>query len=188
MATFLDTADDKLAGLFSDWNVYTIILAIGLCAVIGHTIWSATDPDIHPMVLMRQASAGRVRNPGESAVYRSPQAPEGMPLRAGLSIRLPSDPPYSGGRDGDLRYVWRRVTGDFPFPPGLVMASDAPTKQEILTVLGQEQVDTHTVEEISKEIAVVGDHLHRNGAKRVAVYLPNSIEFLSTLFGRIILH
>jgi hypothetical protein len=188
MANFLETVDDKLAELLSDWNLYTIILAISLCAVIGYTLWSTTDPDIHPMVLMRQASAGRVRNPGESAVYRSPQAPEGMPLRTGLAVKLPTDPPYSGGRDGDIRFVWRRVTGEFSLPPGLVSAPATPKKQEILTVLGQEQVHSHTVEELSNEIAIVGDHLLRNGGKRVAVYLPNSIEFLSTVFGMRVLH
>ena len=188
MANILELADEKLAELFSQWNIYTIILALAVCAVIGHTILTATEPDIHPMILMRQSSAGRVRHPGESAVYRSPEVPEGMPLRSGLGVKLPTDPMYSSGRDGDLRYIWRRVTGEIPLPSIRGASQPTPKKQEILTVFGRQDIQSHDIDELNMEIAVIGEYLHKHGSKRVAIYLPNSVEFLSTVFGMESLH
>jgi hypothetical protein len=183
MANILEKIDAKLGDLFSQWNIYTIILALALCAVTAFILMTAPDPDIHPMILQRQSSAGRVRNAGESAVYRSPEVPEGMPLRSGLGVKLPTDPMYSGGRDGDLRYIWKRVTGELPLPkfPGGEQVTQK--KQEILTVFGREEIQSHDIKELTKEIAIIGEYLHKHGGKRVAVYLPNSIEFLNTVFG-----
>lgn len=52
-----------------------------------------------------------------------------------------------------------------------------------MTILGKEEVVEHDIETISKEVAAIGTHLEAKGAKRVAVYLPNSIEFLASLFA-----
>jgi hypothetical protein len=76
---------------------------------------------------------------------------------------------YSAGKDGDLRDIWRRVIGEIPLEKGATSSGTA----NIMTVFGKEGVTEHKVEEITKEIAIVGKHLQDRGAKRVAVYLPN---------------
>jgi acyl-CoA synthetase (AMP-forming)/AMP-acid ligase II len=86
---------------------------------------------------------------------------------------------YSAGKDGDLRDIWRRVTGEIPLEK---KASSSGTAS-ILTVFGKEDISEHSIPEVSKEIATIGKHLQDRGAKRVAIYLPNSIELLATLFA-----
>jgi hypothetical protein len=86
---------------------------------------------------------------------------------------------YSAGKDGDLRDIWRRVTGEIPLEK---KASSSGTAT-IVTVLGKEDITEHNIAGISKEIAIVGKHLQEHNAKRVAVYLPNSLEFLAVLFA-----
>lgn len=86
---------------------------------------------------------------------------------------------YSAGKDGDLRDIWRRVTGEIPLDKGASSSGSA----HIMTVFGKDGVTEHPLEEVTKEIAVIGKHLQGRGTKRVAVYLPNSLEFLCTLFA-----
>lgn len=86
---------------------------------------------------------------------------------------------YSAGKDGDLRDIWRRITGEIPLDKGATSSGTAT----IMTVFGKEGVFEHKVDTMSKEIAVIGKHLKDHGAKRVAIYLPNSVEFLATLFA-----
>lgn len=86
---------------------------------------------------------------------------------------------YSAGKDGDLRHVWRRVTGEIPLEK---KASSSGTAT-LMTVLGTERISEHNIAGVSKEIAIVGKHLHEHRAERVAVYLPNSLEFLVVLFA-----
>jgi acyl-coenzyme A synthetase/AMP-(fatty) acid ligase len=86
---------------------------------------------------------------------------------------------YSAGKDGDLRDIWRRVTGEIPLERGATSSGTAT----IMTVYGKEGVSEHKIDGISKEIAIIGKHLKDQGAKRVAIYLPNSIEFLAALFA-----
>ena len=86
---------------------------------------------------------------------------------------------YSAGRDGDLRDIWRRVTGEFAL-------GNKEGSGKIFTVYGKEEVVEHSIAEITKEIAIIGKHLHDRGAKRVAIYLPNSLEFLTALFGKVL--
>jgi acyl-CoA synthetase (AMP-forming)/AMP-acid ligase II len=86
---------------------------------------------------------------------------------------------YSAGKDGDLRDIWRRVTGEIPLEKGAKSGGTA----NIMTVFGKEGVTEHKVEDITKEIAILGKHLQERGAKRVAIYLPNSLEFLAALFA-----
>jgi acyl-CoA synthetase (AMP-forming)/AMP-acid ligase II len=86
---------------------------------------------------------------------------------------------YSAGKDGDLRDIWRRVTGEIPLEKGAKSSGTA----NIMTVFGKEGVTEHKVEDITKEIAILGKHLQERGAKRVAIYLPNSLEFLAALFA-----
>jgi acyl-CoA synthetase (AMP-forming)/AMP-acid ligase II len=86
---------------------------------------------------------------------------------------------YSAGKDGDLRDIWHRVTGEIPLERGATSSGTAT----IMTVYGKEGVSEHKIDGISKEIAIIGKHLKEHGAKRVAIYQPNSIEFLAALFA-----
>jgi acyl-CoA synthetase (AMP-forming)/AMP-acid ligase II len=86
---------------------------------------------------------------------------------------------YSAGRDGDLRDVWRRVTGEIP----IEKSSDTSAKGKIMTVLGKEQLIEHSIDDITAEISIIGKYLRDHGAKKVALYLPNSIELLAALFA-----
>lgn len=86
---------------------------------------------------------------------------------------------YSAGKDGDLRDIWRRVIGEIPLEKGATSSGTA----NVMTVFGKEGVSEHKVDDITKEITVVGTHLKERGAKKVAIYLPNSVEFLAALFA-----
>lgn len=86
---------------------------------------------------------------------------------------------YSAGRDGDLRDIWRRVTGEIPLEKG----SETSKTGKIMTVFGKEGITDHDISEITKEIGIIGKQLKEHGAKRVAIYLPNSVEFLTALFA-----
>jgi hypothetical protein len=183
MSGLLDQLDQHLANAFSGWNVYSTLLAVALAATVTYTIVTAQEPDIHPMILQRQSTASPVRNPGESALYRASDIPHGYPLRSGLNVKSPNDPPYTAGRDGDLRDVWKRVTGEIPLPAP--RGQPAPTsKPRILTCLGSKEILDHKIEDLTKDIDVIGSHIQKHGGKRVAVYLPNSVELLSTIFGK----
>ncbi len=86
---------------------------------------------------------------------------------------------YSAGKDGDLRDIWRRVTGEIPLEKG---ASSSGTAT-IVTAFGREDISEHKIDGLTKEIAIIGKYLRDHGAKRVAIYLPNSIEFLTVVFA-----
>ncbi|KAF2140356.1 uncharacterized protein K452DRAFT_274074 [Aplosporella prunicola CBS 121167] len=176
MASFVEKLDSQLAELLAGWNGATTAIAIAIVTFLGYSIWlNLEDPDIHPMLLARSSVAAGIRQPGESAVYRSPQVPHGYPLQTGLSI--PAEQRYQR-RDGDLRDVWRKVAGKLPLDQGKSLRHPG----RIFTVLGKDVVD-HKVDDISKEINIIGNHIKAHGCKRVAVYLPNSIELLETIFA-----
>lgn len=86
---------------------------------------------------------------------------------------------YSAGKDGDLRDIWRRVAGEIPLEKG----SESSKAGKIMTVMGKEEIVDHKIEDITAEIKVIGKYLSDRGAKRVAVYLPNSLEFLAAVFA-----
>ena len=54
-----------------------------------------------------------------------------------------------------------------------------------MTVYGKEEVVEHSVEDLSKEIGIIGQHIKQAGVKKVAIYLPNSVEYLTTIFGKL---
>lgn len=56
---------------------------------------------------------------------------------------------------------------------------------KILTLRGNNEPVTSTFEELSRQINIIGSHLTGYGGKRVAIFLPNSTEFLVTLFGKL---
>ena len=39
------------------------------------------------------------------------------------------------------------------------------------------------VDELSQEINIIGQDIQELGVKRVAIYLPNSVELLNSVFG-----
>ena len=85
------------------------------------------------------------------------------------------------GKDGDLRDVWREVQRG---GSGSGEEGKEVPKGLIMTVLGKEEVDEHEVEGSSKEIGIMGQHFKSLGCTKIAIYLPNSMEYLMTLFGR----
>lgn len=175
----LESLDAQVSSLLSDWSITTTVLAVLIAAVLIYPLLYPSEPDTHPLLLARQSSASPVRNKGESAVYRSPEVPHGYPLRTGLNVKDPGAPRWSPGKDGDLRDVWREVQrGGSPSGDGKEVPSGL-----IMSVFGKEEVVEHDVAELSKEINVIGKHLKKSGAKKVAIYLPNSVEYLQTLFG-----
>ncbi|KAH7396423.1 hypothetical protein BKA66DRAFT_409850 [Pyrenochaeta sp. MPI-SDFR-AT-0127] len=189
MAGLLEQLDGTISELLAGWNVYSSLLSVAMLAFVGWVIVDTADADTHPLLLARQAQASYVRQAGESAVFRSPETPHGCtrsllpapanPLRTGLAVKPAGAPMYSAGKDGDLRDVWRRATGEIPLDKG---ASSSGTAN-IMTVFGKEGVSEHKIDQVTKDIAVIGKHLQQHGAKKVAVYMPNSVEFLAALFA-----
>ncbi|KAG6284365.1 hypothetical protein E4U09_007928 [Claviceps aff. purpurea] len=170
----LETIDSSITDLFSQWNAYSTALATALVLIITYRIMSATEPDIHPLLLARQSIPSAVRHEGESAIYRSQSAPHGMPLNAGLNIKDAGVPKFSRGRDGDLRDIWRKAA----------TGGDTGATGRLLTVLGSENVIEHKIEaDINRQINIIGRYLEGQGSIKVAIYLPNSIELLITLFA-----
>lgn len=177
----MEKIDAQLSELFSSWSIYTTILAVAICAWIAYPLLTSKDPDTHPLLLARQSTASQVRQPGESAIYRSLAAPHGYPLRTGLSVRDKDAPKWAGGQDGDLRDVWRKAVRGIVTPDGV----ETGLRGKISTVLGRENVVEHDLDDISKEINVIGQYIREHSGKRVAICLPNSIESLSSIFGNL---
>lgn len=128
------------------------------------------------MLLARQAVPSTVRNEGESAVYRSQAAPHGMPLNSGLNVKDPGASKWSRGRDGNLTDVWRKVA----------LGGENGAKSNLMTVLGSQKVLDHKIEDLTRQVNVIGGHLAEqatNDGLKVAIYLPNSIELLVALFA-----
>ncbi|EFY94204.2 AMP-binding enzyme [Metarhizium robertsii] len=168
----LESLDSSITDLFGQWNGYSTALATTLVVLITYRIMSATEPDAHPLLLARQSMPSSVRKEGESAVYRSQSAPHGMALNAGLNVKDPGAPKFSRGRDGDLRDVWRKA-----------VSGDAGARGRLLTVLGSENVIEHKMDDINRQINIIGRYIAEQGSIKVAIYLPNSIEHLITLLA-----
>lgn len=169
----IETLDEAIASLVGQWNPYSTALVTVLLAIVSYRVLVTREPDVHPMLLARQAVPSPVRNEGESPVYRSQASPHGMPLNTGLNVKDEVASKWSRGRDGDLRDVWRKV----------VRGNDGGGKGKILTVLGKQNVIDHKLEDITRQINLIGQHIADQGGIRVAIYLPNSIELLVTLFA-----
>ena len=179
MANLLAQLDAQLTTVLSDWGLSTTVLALTIIAFVAYPIIYQEEPDTHPLLLARQSSVSAVRNKNESAVYRSPEVPQDSPLRSGLGVKDVGQPRWASGRDGDVRDVWREVQkGGRKEADGKEVPCGV-----IMTVLGKEELVEHDVSEVSREIQIMGTHMKGTGCKRVAIYLPNSMEYLSTLFG-----
>jgi len=176
---WIEQLDAQLSTLLADWGILTTLLALLIFGFVAYPIIYPDEPDTHPLLLARQATASFIRNKNESATYRSPEVPHGYPLKTGLNVKEAGAPKWASGKDGDLRDVWREVQrGGSAGDDG----KEAP-KGLIITVLGREEIVEHDIQDLSKEINVLGKHLKDAGVKKVAIYLPNSVEYLSTIFG-----
>lgn len=175
----LESLDSALASILADWSYSTTALALTILALVLYPIFTSSDPDTHPLLLARQAQASPVRKRGQSAFYRSPESPHGYPLKSGLNVKDAGAPRWASGKDGDLRDVWREVAR------GGTVGADGKTLPAglIMSVFGKAEVVEHDVQELSKEINIIGQKLKDAGVQKVAIYLPNSIEYLLAVFG-----
>jgi hypothetical protein len=131
--------DQTVTIILGEWDIYSTGIAAAIVGFVIYQLVTSRDPDAHPLLLSRQAQASAVRQEGESAVFRSPSAPHGIPLNTGLGVKDASDSKWSRGRNGDLRDVWQRViTGELD-------RDGKPTgvHGEIMTVLGTENIVVH---------------------------------------------
>ncbi|KAK4137659.1 acetyl-CoA synthetase-like protein [Trichocladium antarcticum] len=170
--------DDGVSGLFGQWNLWTSLIVTALAGFLAYHIATRQDPDTHPFLLARQSQAAPVRQPGESPLYRSQGAPHGMPLNPGLNVKDPGASKWARGRDGDLRDIWRQAVAG--------VQEDGPTRGatgRVLTVLGAQNVEEHCLDDITRQINLIGQHIVGQGGQRVAIYLPNSVELIVTLFA-----
>lgn len=133
-----------VAKVLSQWDLTSTALAGLLALFTAYLLLSQTQPDTHPMLLARQAQPSPVRQPGQSAVYRSHTSPHGMDLNHGLNVKDSGANKWGPGRNGDLRDVWRRVV------QGKVEASEKTGEVgRIITVLGSEETIDHDLSKLS---------------------------------------
>ncbi|KAK2811499.1 hypothetical protein FQN50_002122 [Emmonsiellopsis sp. PD_5] len=170
--------DTLLADVFADWSIYSTVIATLIAAFVGYNVFFSKDPDAHPYFLARQASEAPIRQPGESAVLRSHDVPHGYPLKSGLNVKDADAPKWTSGRNGDLRDIWRTALR------GTLSNGDVPAGKQgrVYTVLGKTVVE-HRLDDISQEINVIGQYIYDSKAQTVAVYLPDSVELLATIFA-----
>lgn len=182
MANLLERADAQLDELLRGWNFLTFIILTVLLIILVYPLLIAVNPDTHPLLLSRQANVSSVRQPGESAIHRGLEVSHGYPLKTGLNVRDADTPKYAEGKDGDLRSIWRQaVNGELDStgkPSGMI--------GKIMTVRGTEKATEHDLANVSKEINSIGQYVKQKGANYVAIYLPNSIELLTVVFGECI--
>lgn len=177
-ASIPEQLDGLLSDVLADWNVYTSLIAGAIVTFAIVSFVTSKDPEIHPFLLARQSTAFPVRQPGESAAYRSLETPHGFPLRAGLNVKDPGAPKWTSGRNGDLRDIWKAALR------GKVEENGSLGKQgKIYTVLGRQAME-HSLDQITAEINVIGKRLQSGNTKAVAVCLTDSVELLASIFGK----
>ena len=177
MAKFVEYLDAKIGDILSGWNGVTTLIFLMILITLVYPVIFSTEPDTHPLLLSRQSTASDVRQHGESAIYRSNETPHGMPLRSGLNIKEKSAAAWSNGKDGDLRDIWNAKAQDMP-------SNEQEKPVVFLTVLGTELQVEHKMDALSNEISVLGTHFRQYEGNRVAIYLPNCIEFIVAVFGK----
>ena len=172
-STFVQRLDTQIDQLLAGWNIYTTVLTVVFFVYLCYPLVFSSEPDIHPFILIRQSTPTQVRQPGESAVYRSIETPHGYPLRTGLNVKDPDAPKWTSGRDGDLRDIWKQA----------MKGDDKDGKRgQIISVVGK-AAEEHELNRLTKEINIIGKHLQSRGAHTVAIFLPNSVELVVALFG-----
>ncbi|BCS28808.1 uncharacterized protein APUU_70378S [Aspergillus puulaauensis] len=176
-ASIPEQLDGLLSDVLADWNVYTSLIAGAIVTLAVVSFVTSKDPEIHPFLLARQSTAFPVRQPGESAAYRSLETPHGFPLRAGLNVKDPGAPKWTSGRNGDLRDIWKAALR------GKVEENGSSGKLgKIFTVLGRQAIE-HSLDQITAEINVIGRRLQSANTKVVAVCLTDSVELLASIFA-----
>ena len=179
--SILQLLDSQLEQLFAGWNIYTTLICLALVTYLIYPLFFTPEPDTHPFLLARQSQASSVRQPGESAIYRSLETPHGYPLRTGLNVKDPGAQKWTSGRDGDLRDLWKQALNGPTVQDG--KSTGGPGK--LLTILGREEVVQYGFDQLTKEINAVGEYVVAHRCARVAMYLPNSVELLVTFFGKL---
>ena len=180
-SSLIQQLDFQIEKLLSGWNIYSTIIAVTLVTYLLYPIFFTPEPDTHPMLLADQATASQIRYPGESAIFRSSETPHGYPLKTGLNVKEPGSPKWASGRDGDIRDIWRQALKN-PIGPD---EKEIGSPGKILTVLGKEEIIEYNFSGLTREINAVGSFINSHAGSRVAIYLPNSVEFLVTLFGKV---
>lgn len=142
---YLVAADEMVAKVLSQWDLTSTALAGLLALFTAYLVLSQTQPDTHPMLLARQAQPSPVRQPGQSAVYRSHTSPHGLDLNHGLNVKDPGANNWGPGRNGDLRDVWRRVVQGKVDGDG----QGKGVVGRIITVLGSEETIDHDLSKFS---------------------------------------
>lgn len=170
--------DSSITEILADWNIYSTLIATAIVSFIFLTFLLTKDPDTHPYLLARQATASLVRKPGESSVYRSLETPYDFPLRVGFNVKDPGAPKWTGGRRGDLRDVWMSAMRGVQKED----VSQFGKRGKIYSVLGR-LVTEHRLEDVTQEMNVIGRYIEETKAKSVAVCLTDSVELLAAIFG-----
>ncbi|KAI9892198.1 MAG: hypothetical protein M1814_001657 [Vezdaea aestivalis] len=164
---------------WASWNILTTVILVLFSMFLLYPVLFQRDPDTHPLLLSRQSDPAPVRRPGESSVYRSQNIPYGISYISGLNIKAPGASVWSRGRDGSLGDIWIQALKGLTDSEGISTGK----RGSLYTVHGKETVLEHSMDEISKAIAIMGKYFGQTGAQRVAIYLPNSIEYLVTIFA-----
>ncbi|PGH12974.1 hypothetical protein AJ79_03947 [Helicocarpus griseus UAMH5409] len=174
----LATVDALLSDLLAGWSIHSTLIATLIAVFVGYKLFFTKDPDAHPYFLARQAVEAPVRLPGESAVLRAHDVPHGYPLKSGLNVKDADKPKWTAGRNGDLRDIWRAALR------GSLSSDGAPAGKQgkFYTVLGK-HVAEHKLDDVSQEMNVIGQYIYELKSQTVAVYLPDSVESLATVFA-----
>ncbi len=77
MAGLLEQLDQSISEILAGWNIVSTLIAFTIVGFLAWIIYNNADADTHPLLLARQAVPSYVRQPGESAVFRSPETPHG---------------------------------------------------------------------------------------------------------------
>ena len=168
----LESLDSQLDNLFADWNIYSTILTVSIIAYLFSSLFFGAEADTHPQLLAHQSSPFPVRKPGESAVYRAHDVPYGYPLHSGLNVKDEGTSKWAAGRDGDLRDIWKEA---------LKTGEGTQKRGQIFSAKGRDKPIPHELDDLTKEIVIIGKHVRTSGGEKVAIYLPNSVEFLVAL-------
>lgn len=83
MAGLVEQLDAKIAELLAGWNLYSSVFLAAIVLFVAWVVYDTQDADTHPLLLARQSQASYVRQPGESAIYRSPETPHGCMFTLG---------------------------------------------------------------------------------------------------------
>jgi hypothetical protein len=180
----VESLDAAIASFFASHNPVTYLLIGVISVLVLYPLFSSSDPETHPFLLARQASAAPVRNEGESSLYRALDVPHGYPLRYSLGVKEPGAPKWTSGRQGDVRDVLAKaVRGPVKEDAGY----DGSKVGKIWTLLGTDKAVATEMSEVMRVVNAMGSFLKLKAAKgQVAICLSNSVELLACIFGMLL--